>query len=140
MLMSEHNSCHCERSEAIWWRYRASIRLVTLMGAGFMLSASLSGQVPAGAGKPAPAVKTARTWTLPRTAWGDPDLQGLWPGTDFVGVPLQRPDGLGTRNELTDAEFAARLAQAQIRNEMIHETRIVPLRSEEHTSELQSQR
>jgi hypothetical protein len=40
-------------------------------------------------------------------------LQGLWPGTDFVGVPLQRADGFGTRNELTDEEFAGRLASAQ---------------------------
>ena len=29
---------------------------------------------------------------------GDPDIEGLWPGTDFVGVPPQRPDGPGPRN------------------------------------------
>ena len=56
-------------------------------------------------------------WTAPRTPWGDPDIEGLWPGTDFVGVPLQRPDGLGTRNELTDAEFAVRLADFQKQTE-----------------------
>src|SRR5258705_5859761 len=54
-----------------------------------------------------------KSWTPPRTPWGDPDIEGLWPGTDFVGVPLQRPDGLGTRNELTDAEFAVRLQNFQ---------------------------
>ena len=115
--MSEHSSCHCERSEAIWLRHLASIRFVMAIGAACVVSVSVSGQVPAGAGKPASAIKTAKIWTLPRTAWGDPDLQGLWSGTDFVGVPLQRPDGLGTRNELTDAEFAARLAQAQKQTE-----------------------
>ena len=50
-------------------------------------------------------------------AVGDPDLQGVWPGTDFVGVPLVRADSLGTRNELTDTEFTARLAAAQRQTE-----------------------
>jgi hypothetical protein len=48
----------------------------------------------------------------PRTPWGDPDLQGKWPGGHMAGVPLQRAESLGTRNELTDAEFAQRRAQA----------------------------
>ncbi len=46
-----------------------------------------------------------------KTAWGDPDLQGMWPGN--MGVPLQRPDSLGTRTTLTDAEFAQKEAQAR---------------------------
>jgi hypothetical protein len=54
-----------------------------------------------------------RAWTPPRTPWGDPDIEGKWPGTDFVGVPLQRPRNLGPRNELTDEEFTARLAAFQ---------------------------
>jgi hypothetical protein len=41
----------------------------------------------------------------------------MWPGTDFVGIPLQRADQFGKRNELTDAEFAARLAAAQKQTE-----------------------
>ena len=55
---------------------------------------------------------TARNYVPPRTAWGDPDLQGLWPGTALVGVPLQRATEFGARNILTDAEFAARQAAA----------------------------
>ena len=39
---------------------------------------------------------------------GDPDLQGFWPGVEMVGVPLQRPARFGTRNVLTDEEFAQR--------------------------------
>jgi len=31
-----------------------------------------------------------KTYKTPRTAWGDPDLQGVWPSTDMVGTPLQR--------------------------------------------------
>jgi len=56
------------------------------------------------------AVKKA--YKTPRTAWGDPDLQGVWPGTDYVGVPLQRASSFGTRNELTAEEFKARQAAA----------------------------
>src|SRR5580658_4689978 len=47
----------------------------------------------------------------PKTPWGDPDLQGMWPGN--MGVPLQRPESLGTRATLTDAEFAQKEAQAK---------------------------
>src|SRR5688500_13829 len=50
-------------------------------------------------------------YVVPRTAWGDPDLQGKWPGTHMVGVPMQRPEALGVRNVLNDEEFAAREAQ-----------------------------
>jgi hypothetical protein len=53
----------------------------------------------------------AAGYTAPRTPWGDPDLQGQWPGTEMVGVPMQRDPKLGTRNELTEAEFQARKAQ-----------------------------
>jgi hypothetical protein len=51
-------------------------------------------------------------YSPPRTSWGDPDLQGIWPGTAMTGVPLQRDEALGTRNVLTDEEFVARSARA----------------------------
>jgi hypothetical protein len=54
-----------------------------------------------------------RTFTPPRTPWGDPDLQGVWPGTEMVGVPLQRPEQFGTRNVLTEDEFQQRVRQAK---------------------------
>ena len=56
-------------------------------------------------------------WTAPRTPWGDPDLEGIWPGTDFVGVPMARPRTVGTRTELNDEEFAARLAAFEKQSE-----------------------
>jgi hypothetical protein len=52
-------------------------------------------------------------YSPPRTPWGDPDLQGKWPATAMVGVPLQRDQELGARNELNDEEFAARVARAE---------------------------
>ena len=41
----------------------------------------------------------------PRTPWGDPDLQGIWEYWTFT--PLQRPDELADRAELTAEEAAA---------------------------------
>ena len=52
-----------------------------------------------------------KSYSPPRTSWGDPDLQGKWPGTDLVGVPLQRDPKYGTRNRLTEEEFLARESQ-----------------------------
>ena len=60
---------------------------------------------------------TGEGWTPPRTPWGDPDLEGIWPGTDFVGVPMARPRTVGTRTELNDEEFAARLAAFEKQSE-----------------------
>jgi len=47
-----------------------------------------------------------RVYVPPKTPWGDPDLQGLWPGS--VNIPLQRPDSLGDRDTLTEQEVKAR--------------------------------
>ena len=44
------------------------------------------------------------TWTLPRTAEGRPDLQGLWTTQTFT--PLQRAERFGDRAHLTDEEMA----------------------------------
>src|SRR5215468_5957803 len=54
-----------------------------------------SAQVPAGAGKPPPALTTP---------WGDPDLQGIW--TDESDTPLQRSPRYATQEFFTDAQRA----------------------------------
>jgi hypothetical protein len=54
----------------------------------------------------------ADTYKVPRTPWGDPDLQGMWPGS--MGVPMQRPAEFGERAELTEAEFSRRQSQAAV--------------------------
>ena len=49
------------------------------------------------------ALATAQT-TVPRTTWGQPDLQGIW---DFRTItPLQRPEDLAEREFLTEEEAA----------------------------------
>ena len=47
-------------------------------------------------------------YSPPKTMWGDPDLTGLWPSTDMVGVPFERPENFGERNEVTQEEYDAR--------------------------------
>ena len=67
--------------------------------------------VPAAAqaGSGGGAQVAADTWTLPRTPWGEPDLQGIW---DFrTMTPLERPDELAGKAVLTDEEAAAYQAE-----------------------------
>lgn len=52
-----------------------------------------------------------------RTPWGDPDLQGEWTSEGEYGVPLERPAQFGTRQFLTDAEYAKRLEDVRVRDE-----------------------
>ncbi|HEY5665724.1 MAG TPA: hypothetical protein VIV64_03310 [Gammaproteobacteria bacterium] len=49
----------------------------------------------------------------PRTPWGDPDLQGTWPGTDYVGVPMERSEELGERNWLNEEEYQEEVARRE---------------------------
>ena len=55
------------------------------------------------------AAQSPASWTAPRTAWGDPDLQGVWQ-TANTGTPMQRPTELGDRELLTSEEIAERVA------------------------------
>ena len=43
-----------------------------------------------------------------KTAWGDPDLRGMWPIDSFGGLPLQRPAEMGDRVFLSEEELKAR--------------------------------
>ena len=49
---------------------------------------------------------TEQTGTPFRTAWGHPDLQGIW--NNATTTPLQRPSELAGREVLTDEEVAER--------------------------------
>jgi hypothetical protein len=62
------------------------------------------------------ATPAAKPGTLPRTPWGDPDLQGVW--LNSSATPLERPKALEGKQSLTDEEVtelkkrAARLFDA----------------------------
>ena len=54
----------------------------------------------------APAVLAEDSeWTLPRTPWGHPDLQGMW--TNETITPFERPADHAGKTELSDDEAAA---------------------------------
>ena len=57
-----------------------------------------------------------RPWNE-RTPWGDPDLQGEWTSEGEYGVPIERSREFGTRQFLTDTEYAARLEDVRVRDE-----------------------
>jgi hypothetical protein len=73
-------------------------------------SSAATAQAPAADAKPQ-AKAPAKGWTLPRTPWGDPDLQGIW--NDATSTPLQRPAKYAGKDTLIGeeaGEFAEELA------------------------------
>jgi hypothetical protein len=92
----------------------AAFGSVLLVGIG-AASWSVSGQKAAAP----PLVITAYNggapipYTVPRTPWGDPDLQGVWSSDDTSGIPRERPKELGTSLYLSDEAFAARKQQVE---------------------------
>ena len=65
-----------------------------------------------------PAEKSAaayndRNWVAPKTSWGHPSLQGTWSTDDMRGIPLDRPQPLGTQEFLSEVEFVERAKRQQ---------------------------
>ena len=63
------------------------------------------------------AAQAGRTaaWSA-RTPWGDPDLEGEWTSEGEYGVPFERAPQFGTRQFLTDQEYAQRLEDVRVRD------------------------
>ena len=51
---------------------------------------------------------TLTEYTVARTPWGTPDLQGVWTGDAAHGIPLERPQDDAGKDVLTADEAAAR--------------------------------
>jgi len=84
-------------------RFTASMRTAAVVAAAAGVIALLSvTRTPA----QAPAASGAAPGTAPalKTAWGEPDLQGIW--TDETTTPLQRPARYANQEFFTDAERA----------------------------------
>jgi hypothetical protein len=87
---------------------------LSLFGAGIAITAATS--IVTGQRAAAPPLlitaynnATPTPYTVPRTPWGDPDLQGVWSSDDTSGIPRERPKELGNNLWLSDEAFAARI-------------------------------
>jgi hypothetical protein len=98
--------------------------LTALTVAAIISTAGVSGQSRADANAPgkggvdSPGVMTPDgnvpalgSYKVPKTPWGEPDLQGTWNANDLQGVPMQRAESVGTRYRLNDDEYAQRVTQ-----------------------------
>ena len=92
-----------------------NVRIVPAITAGVLAITALmhsGGLTPAASAQTNPE----GTWSV-RTSWGDPDLQGEWTSEGEYGVPFERPTQFGTRQFMTDAEYAERIEEVRVRDE-----------------------
>jgi len=62
------------------------------------------------------AVSAQNRWAPAHTAWGDPDLQGVWSYNDDVDTPFERPTELAGKAVVGDEELAELLEERAKRN------------------------
>jgi hypothetical protein len=98
------------RGETMTTRLTVSV-IASILAAG-VFSISIAGQSAISGVR----LKPNTTYAVPRTAWGDPDLQGMWSYNDDVNTPLERPGELGGKAEFGDEELADVLAERAKRN------------------------
>src|SRR6516165_8451554 len=88
------------------------IRRILALGGITVGVALAQNSTPAAAqGNQAPA-----NYTPPKTPWGEPDLQGIWPINHLIAVPLVRNKQNGNKAFLTDEEVAKAQAALDARN------------------------
>lgn len=92
----------------------AAISLLTLAACSEQ-SADSAATSPAPAAA-ATAAATDGAWIHPRTPWGDPDLQGMWPVVHLISVPLERPEQFGDRLYFNEQELAEQRDRVEARN------------------------
>jgi hypothetical protein len=88
--------------------------LTALTGAAILSTAGVSGQGridSPGVMTPDGNVPALGSYKVPKTPWGEPDLQGTWNANDLQGIPMQRAESVGTRYRLNDDEFKQRVSQ-----------------------------
>ncbi len=92
-------------------------RLATLavLSAGLVVGCSDT-QSPGDSNAQSANAQDSSGWTHPMTAWGDPDLQGMWPIGHLAGnVQLQRDRSLGDQLYYSDEDFDQRARQIAAR-------------------------
>ncbi len=74
------------------------------------LAILLAGVTAAPAQRQAAPQSAAKSWTRPRTPWGDPDLQGVWTSDNNFAVPLERPASVADKEFLDGKDLEDALA------------------------------
>jgi hypothetical protein len=88
--------------------------LTALAAAAVFTTSIVSGQGKVdspGVMTPEGGVPVIGSFNVPRTPWGEPDLQGTYNANDLQGIPMARAQSVGTRYRLSDDEFKQRVAQ-----------------------------
>ena len=88
------------------WLVPAALSFVAALVAATAIPAIVQGS----------AASQAEDWTVPRTPWGDPDLQGIWTN-ETIATSRQRPARFGERESLNAEEIAELERQAMARYE-----------------------
>src|SRR4029079_11134245 len=88
--------------------------LTGLAGAAIFTTITVSGQGridSAGVMTADGSVPALGSYKVPKTPWGEADLQGTFNANDLQGIPMARAQSVGTRYRLSDDEFKQRVAQ-----------------------------
>ena len=85
-----------------------------MAGAALLASSTVSGQGKVdspGVMTPQGGLPAQGSFKVPKTPWGEPDIQGTYNANDLQGVPMQRAESVGARYRLNDNEFGQRVKQ-----------------------------
>jgi hypothetical protein len=92
--------------------YRSTLPCAAFLLIGVLALAPV--RAAAQAASPTKAKAAARSWTPPKTPWGDPDLQGVYSNKTIT--PFERPAQFAGKAELDDDEIATLERQAADRS------------------------
>jgi len=91
-------------------------RILVWGASGFGLALMLCVPAQPAAAQNSQQSAEAKNYKAPKTPWGEPDLQGIWPLNHLIATPFQRPEKYGDRRFMTEEEYAAAEKSAQARN------------------------
>jgi hypothetical protein len=92
---------------------------LTPIAVGLALSTSGALAQTARTPLPGPATGNTKATAVPRTPWGDPDLQGTYTNSNESGIPMQRPAEFAGKSldQITPAELARVMQQRHAQTE-----------------------